>query len=111
MALCVVGAGPILFCFALDQSDLQNVEKERVRASDFSSKKSLGPDGRYVFVDRIGEEGFCYDLYDIRTRQLLAEHVVKWDENGGKLILSTKSGKRCALSYDQGKVSEMASDE
>ena len=110
VALCVVGAGPIFFCFALDQSDLQNVEKQRARASDFSSKKSLGPDGRYVFVDRIGEESFCYDLYDTRTRQLLIEQVVKWDEKGGELIFSTKSGKRCALSYDKGKVSEMASE-
>lgn len=104
----VILMGPLLFCFALEQDELQHAEKERVRASDVSSRYDFGPGGRYVFVDRIGEESFCYDLYDTRTRQLLVEQVVKWDEKGGKLIFSTKAGKRCALSYDQGLISEMA---
>lgn len=103
--------GPLLFCFALEQDELQHAEKERVRVSDVSSRYDFGPGGRYVFIDRIGEESFCYDLYDMRTRQLLVDQVVKWDEKGGKLLFLTKPGKRCALSYDQGKVSEMASDE
>lgn len=100
-----------IFCVAIDQDESQHAEKERARVSDINSRYDFGPGGRYVFVDRIGEEGFCYDLYDRRIRQLLAEQVVKWDEKGGKLIFSTKSGKRCALSYDQGKVSETAGDE
>lgn len=98
---------PLFFGFALEQDELQHAEKERVRASDVSSRYDFGPGGSYVFVDRIGEESFCYDLYDIRTRRLLVEQVVKWDEKDGKLIFSTKSGRRCALSYDQGQVSEM----
>ena len=102
---------PLFFCVAIDHDASQHAEKERVRASDVSSRYDFGPGGRYVFVDRIGEESFCYDLYDIRTRQLLVEQVVKWDEKDGKLLFLTKPGKRCALSYDQGKVSEMASDE
>ena len=114
-SLFVVGVvlltGPLIFCFALDQDELRHAEKERVRATDVSSRYDFGPDKRYLFVDRIGEEGESYDLYDVRINQCLAEQVVKWDEKGGKLIFSTKSGMRCALSYDHGKVSEMASDE
>lgn len=102
---------PFFFGVALEQDELQHAEKERVRVSDVSSRYDFGPGGRYVFVDRIGEESFCYDLYDTRTRQLLVGQVVKWNEKNGKLIFTTKSGNRCALSYDQGKVSEMANDE
>lgn len=101
---------PLFFCVAIDHDASQHAEKERVRASDVSSRYDFGPGGRYVFVDRIGEESYCYDLYDTRTRKLLVAQVVKWEEKGGKLIFSTKSGKRCALSYEHGKVSEMASE-
>lgn len=114
VVVSMVGAmlilAPLFFCVAIDQDASQHAEKERVRASDVSSRKDFGPGGRYVFVDRIGEESYCYDLYDTRTRQLLVDQVVKWDEKDGKLIFSTKSGMRCALSYDHGKVSEMASE-
>lgn len=96
---------------AIDQNESQHEEKERVRASDASSRYDFGPGRRYVFVGRIGEESFCYDLHDIRTRQLLVEQVVRWDEKDGELIFSTKSGKRGALSYDQGKVLELPRDE
>lgn len=102
---------PLFFCVAIDHDASQHAEKERVRASDVSSRYDFGPGGRYVFVDRIGEESCCYDLYDTRTRQLLVDQVVKWDEKDGKLIFSTKSGRRCALSYDQGEVLEMSRDE
>ena len=101
---------PLLFCFALDQDELRHAEKERVRAIDVSSRYDFGPDKRYLFVDRIGEEGESYDLYDVRINRCLAEQVVKWDEKGGELIFSTKSGKRCALSYDQGRVSEIVNE-
>ena len=112
VVVSMVGAmlilAPLFFCVAIDQDESQHAEKERLRVRDVSSRYDFGPSRRYVFVDRIGEESYCYDLYDTRTRQLLIEQVVKWDEKGGELIFSTKSGKRCALSYDKGKVSEMA---
>ena len=113
-SLFVVGVvlltGPLLFCFALDQDELRHAEKERVRATDVSSRYDFGPDKRYLFVDRIGEEGESYDLYDVRYNRCLAEQVVKWEEEDGKLIFATKQGKCFALSYAHEKISEVVNE-
>ena len=65
----------------------------------------------YVLVDRIGEEGLSYDLYDGEENALLCPNVVCWQQVGNRLCFVTKDGESHSLDFEKGMVTACSVEE
>ena len=113
---------PIWFILAIEGDKAERAERV-ARVCDWhntftyrSSLKSVDVAGReqrrygYVFVDRIGEEGLSYDLYDGEENALLCPDVVCWQQVSNRLCLVTKDGEFHSLDFEMGKVNACPSE-
>lgn len=109
--------GPVFFVLGIEMDKAERAERA-ARERDwhntftFSSEfQANDPDRwwRYDLVDRVGEEGLCYDLYNLQSNALVKAGVVRWQKVDKQLCLMTKSKETSVLDFESGKLVDYSS--